>query len=162
MATYKIEFGDKVIELPEGAENTQDFEALLQLLGVVVTVKVRPTRVGARTIGPLMLLPVPDEPKKAPQTQTADNLPSNPRALTKVEALSQSVGKLEISVRLQNILSDAGFVYVWHIAEKSEAEIRKTKGIGTKLLREIKRVLDDFALNLDMDIAEIRDQLPGN
>ena len=62
------------------------------------------------------------------------------------------VDELELSVRSQNCLQNAGIEYIYQLVEKSEAEMLKTKNFGRKSLNEIKEILGDLELALGMKL----------
>ncbi len=64
------------------------------------------------------------------------------------ENLFKRVDELELSVRSQNCLQNAGIEYIYQLVEKSEAEMLKTKNFGRKSLNEIKEILSDLGLQL--------------
>jgi DNA-directed RNA polymerase subunit alpha len=68
------------------------------------------------------------------------------------EHLFKRVDELELSVRSQNCLQNAGIEYIYQLVEKTEAEMLKTKNFGRKSLNEIKEVLSDFGLSLGMKL----------
>ena len=68
------------------------------------------------------------------------------------EALFKRVDELELSVRSQNCLQNAGIEYIYQLVEKSEAEMLKTKNFGRKSLNEIKEILADLNLSLGMKL----------
>lgn len=68
------------------------------------------------------------------------------------EALFKRVDELELSVRSQNCLQNAGIEYIYQLVEKSEAEMLKTKNFGRKSLNEIKEILADLSLSLGMKL----------
>jgi DNA-directed RNA polymerase subunit alpha len=68
------------------------------------------------------------------------------------EALFKRVDELELSVRSQNCLQNAGIEFIWQLVEKTEAEMLKTKNFGRKSLNEIKEVLGDLELSLGMKL----------
>ena len=68
------------------------------------------------------------------------------------ENLFKRVDELELSVRSQNCLQNAGIEYIYQLVEKTEAEMLKTKNFGRKSLNEIKEVLGDFGLSLGMKL----------
>lgn len=68
------------------------------------------------------------------------------------EALFKRVDELELSVRSQNCLQNAGIEYIWQLVEKSEAEMLKTKNFGRKSLNEIKEILGELNLSLGMKL----------
>ncbi len=68
------------------------------------------------------------------------------------DALFKRVDELELSVRSQNCLQNAGIEYIWQLVERSEAEMLKTKNFGRKSLNEIKEILSDLELSLGMKL----------
>ncbi|MFK7928285.1 MAG: DNA-directed RNA polymerase subunit alpha [Myxococcota bacterium] len=68
------------------------------------------------------------------------------------ENLFKRVDELELSVRSQNCLQNAGIEYIYQLVEKSEAEMLKTKNFGRKSLNEIKEILSDLGLSLGMKL----------
>ncbi|MCO4746297.1 MAG: DNA-directed RNA polymerase subunit alpha [Proteobacteria bacterium] len=68
------------------------------------------------------------------------------------ENLFKRVDELELSVRSQNCLQNAGIEYIYQLVEKSEAEMLKTKNFGRKSLNEIKDILSDLGLALGMKL----------
>ncbi len=68
------------------------------------------------------------------------------------ESLFKRVDELELSVRSQNCLQNAGIEYIYQLVEKTEAEMLKTKNFGRKSLNEIKEILGDLSLSLGMKL----------
>jgi DNA-directed RNA polymerase subunit alpha len=68
------------------------------------------------------------------------------------ESLFKRVDELELSVRSQNCLQNAGIEYIYQLVEKSETEMLKTKNFGRKSLNEIKEILADLNLSLGMKL----------
>jgi len=68
------------------------------------------------------------------------------------ENLFKRVDELELSVRSQNCLQNAGIEFIYQLVEKSEAEMLKTKNFGRKSLNEIKEILADLGLSLGMKL----------
>jgi DNA-directed RNA polymerase subunit alpha len=68
------------------------------------------------------------------------------------DTLFKRVDELELSVRSQNCLQNAGIEYIYQLVEKSEAEMLKTKNFGRKSLNEIKEILEDLQLSLGMKL----------
>lgn len=62
--------------------------------------------------------------------------------------LHRRVDELELSVRAQNALQNAGMEFIWQLVEKSEADMLKTKNFGRKTLNEIKEILNELGLSL--------------
>ena len=68
------------------------------------------------------------------------------------ENLFKRVDELELSVRSQNCLQNAGIEYIYQLVAKTEAEMLKTKNFGRKSLNEIKDILSDLNLSLGMKL----------
>ena len=68
------------------------------------------------------------------------------------ENLFKRVDELELSVRSQNCLQNAGIEYIYQLVERTEAEMLKTKNFGRKSLNEIKEILTDLGLSLGMKL----------
>jgi DNA-directed RNA polymerase subunit alpha len=68
------------------------------------------------------------------------------------EVLFKCVDELELSVRSQNCLQNAGIEYIYQLVERTEAEMLKTKNFGRKSLNEIKEILSDLGLSLGMKL----------
>lgn len=66
------------------------------------------------------------------------------------EVLYRLVEELDLSVRAQNCLQNAGIKYVGELVQKTEQEMLKTRNFGRKSLKEIKDVLADLDLALGM------------
>jgi DNA-directed RNA polymerase subunit alpha len=66
--------------------------------------------------------------------------------------LAKRVDELELSVRSQNCLQNAGIEFIYQLVEKTEAEMLKTKNFGRKSLNEIKEILGDLQLSLGMKL----------
>lgn len=69
------------------------------------------------------------------------------------EHLFKRVDELELSVRSQNCLQNAGIEFIYQLVERTEAEMLKTKNFGRKSLNEIKEVLQDLGLSLGMKLS---------
>ena len=70
------------------------------------------------------------------------------------ENLFRSVDELELSVRSANCLQNANLKYIGELAQKTEAEMLKTKNFGRKSLNEIKEILAGMGLALGMKLPE--------
>ncbi|MBQ7673649.1 MAG: DNA-directed RNA polymerase subunit alpha [Alphaproteobacteria bacterium] len=80
------------------------------------------------------------------ETASAEQqLPFNPNLLRKVE-------DLELSVRSMNCLKGDNIVYIGDLVQKSESEMLRTPNFGRKSLNEIKEVLSQMGLSLDMQV----------
>jgi len=70
------------------------------------------------------------------------------------EHLDKSVEELELSVRSYNCLEAAGIKTIRQLVQKTEAEMLKYRNFGKKSLSEIKRVLAEMGLSLNMKLEE--------
>lgn len=75
--------------------------------------------------------------------------------------LFKRVDELELSVRSQNCLQNAGIEYIHQLVERTEAEMLKTKNFGRKSLNEIKEILADLELSLGMKLTGFPKQKVG-
>ena len=75
--------------------------------------------------------------------------------------LFKRVDELELSVRSQNCLQNAGIEYIHQLVERTEAEMLKTKNFGRKSLNEIKEILGDLELSLGMKLTGFPKQKVG-
>jgi DNA-directed RNA polymerase subunit alpha len=66
--------------------------------------------------------------------------------------LYRTVEELELSVRSANCLQNANIRYIGELAQRTEAEMLKTKNFGRKSLKEIKEILTEMDLALGMKI----------
>ncbi len=69
--------------------------------------------------------------------------------------LNRSVDELELSVRSYNCLKNADIRTIRDLVQRSEPEMLKTKNFGKKSLQEIKEVLAEMGLTLDMDLSDL-------
>ena len=73
---------------------------------------------------------------------------------TVLEHMNKSVDELELSVRSYNCLKNASIRTIGELAQRSEAEMLKTKNFGRKSLNEIKEILSSMNLGLGMKLDE--------
>ncbi len=91
---------------------------------------------------------IEEEPEQEPEEPDQD--------LTAFYAhLNRSVDELELSVRSYNCLKNADIRTIRDLVQKSEQEMLKTKNFGKKSLQEIKEVLAEMGLTLDMDLSDL-------
>jgi DNA-directed RNA polymerase subunit alpha len=64
--------------------------------------------------------------------------------------LDKNVEDLELSVRSANCLKNANIQYIGQLVQKTDAEMLKTKNFGRKSLNEIKALLSQHELTLNM------------
>ena len=68
------------------------------------------------------------------------------------EYLAMSVDELELSVRSSNCLKNANIRTVAELVQKTDAELLKTRNFGKKSLNEIKTILSEMNLSLNMKL----------
>ena len=68
------------------------------------------------------------------------------------ENLYRRIDEIELSVRSANCLENADIKYIGELVQRSEADMLRTKNFGRKSLNEIKTILSDMGLSLDMKI----------
>jgi DNA-directed RNA polymerase subunit alpha len=84
-----------------------------------------------------------EEPQASEETQEEQEY---------ADSLFKRVDELELSVRSQNCLQNAGIEYIYQLVERTEAEMLKTKNFGRKSLNEIKELLSELGLSLGMKL----------
>src|SRR5438067_1819100 len=88
-------------------------------------------------------------PRATPEEAVAKRDETRPRA-EQNENLFRNVDELELSVRASNCLKSANIRTIAELVPKTEAELLKTKNFGKKSLNEIKTILGEMGLSLDM------------
>ncbi len=68
--------------------------------------------------------------------------------------LLRKIDELELSVRSANCLKGDNIVYIGDLVQKSESEMMRTPNFGRKSLNEIKEVLAQMQLGLDMNLPD--------
>ena len=86
-----------------------------------------------------------EEPQSATEEEKSEEPAFNKNLLRKVE-------ELELSVRSANCLKNDNIIYIGDLVQKTEAEMLRTPNFGRKSLNEIKEVLAQMGLHLDMEI----------
>ncbi len=86
-----------------------------------------------------------DEPQEVAAKEKQPELSFNRNLLRKVD-------ELELSVRSANCLKNDNIVYIGDLVQKSENEMLRTPNFGRKSLNEIKEVLGNMGLHLDMKV----------
>ena len=86
-----------------------------------------------------------DEDIEPEVEEVEEETPLNPH-------LYRTVDELELSVRSANCLQNANIRYIGELAQKTEAEMLKTKNFGRKSLKEIKEILATMGLQLGMKL----------
>jgi len=66
------------------------------------------------------------------------------------KVLSMKVDELELSVRSMNCLKNDNIIYIGDLIQKSEGELLRTPNFGRKSLKELKEILQELNLSLDM------------
>jgi DNA-directed RNA polymerase alpha subunit len=66
------------------------------------------------------------------------------------KVLSMKVDELELSVRSMNCLKYDNIIYIGDLIQKSEGELLRTPNFGRKSLKELKEILQELNLSLDM------------
>ena len=90
-----------------------------------------------------------DFPETTTQEDDADHAETRPGAELN-DNLFRNVDELELSVRASNCLKTANIRTIADLAQKTEAELLKTKNFGKKSLNEIKTILGEMGLSLGM------------
>ncbi|MBM4396901.1 MAG: DNA-directed RNA polymerase subunit alpha [Deltaproteobacteria bacterium] len=99
-----------------------------------------------------------DEAVEAPRATPAVPAVEEPGAVaptgdaSSMDVLYRLVEELDLSVRAQNCLQNAGIKHVGELVQKTEQDMLKTRNFGRKSLKEIKDVLQDLGLSLGMKI----------
>lgn len=68
--------------------------------------------------------------------------------------LFRRIDELELSVRSANCLENADIKYIGELVQKTEGEMLRTKNFGRKSLSEIKSILSEMGLHLEMKIDD--------
>ena len=72
----------------------------------------------------------------------------NSGTVSEVDALALPISYLELSVRVENRLSDKGILFIKDLVVKTEAELKDIPNLGGMGIAEIKRQLQIFRLSL--------------
>ncbi|MCX7769955.1 MAG: DNA-directed RNA polymerase subunit alpha [Proteobacteria bacterium] len=75
------------------------------------------------------------------------------------ENIFKSVDELELPVRASNCLKNANIKWIGELVQKTEAEMLTYKNFGKKSLNDIKSVLAELGLSLNMKIPDWEEQL---
>lgn len=94
--------------------------------------------------------PAADEP--APTVEPESPVPGLSAEM--VESLLRRFDILEVSVRLKNCLDNAGCEYFFQVVEKTGNDLLRVKNFGKKSLHELKEILEELGLQLDMNFSE--------
>jgi len=87
-------------------------------------------------------------------TEKTSQIEKNHTSIQFNKNLLKRIDELELSVRSANCLSNAKIERIGDLVQKSEIDILKTKNFGRKSLKEIKDVLEDMDLSLDMTLEK--------
>ena len=77
------------------------------------------------------------------------------------ENLFRSVDELELSVRSANCLQNANITLIGELVQKTEQDMLKTKNFGRKSLNEIKDILAELGLHLNMKLHNFPKKTAG-
>jgi DNA-directed RNA polymerase alpha subunit len=69
----------------------------------------------------------------------------------RLETLMTRVEDYESTINLQNCLFNAGITFTWQLATKSETQLLRSRGLGRKVLAEIREHLKNRGLWLGMN-----------
>ena len=75
----------------------------------------------------------------------------NPDPEAKLDA---TVDVLEPSVRTKNCLQNLNIKYIGELVQRTEAELLKSANFGRRSLNEVKTLLEDRGLALNMDVGD--------
>ena len=137
-----------------------------------VAFHVEPTRVGKSSNFEKLILEIWTNGAKSPEAafqeargilqdyieklkDIATEIPQVPLKVEKdelEEKLTLSVDELDISVRALNSLKKYGIHTLGDLVKLTEEELKETKNIGRKALREIKKALNELGLSLGMNV----------
>jgi len=79
-----------------------------------------------------------------------------------VQKFSKKIDGLYLSARVASVLKNAGFIYIWQVAEKRETDLMRVKKIGGVSLNEIEEaILEEHGLKWGMDLSSVKEKLPG-
>jgi DNA-directed RNA polymerase subunit alpha len=71
-----------------------------------------------------------------------------------IRKLNMNISELELSVRASNCLESARIETVGQLVTQTDADLLKLRSFGRTSLREVKRKLQDIALDLGMQMPE--------
>ncbi len=137
-----------------------------------VAFRVEPTRVGKSSRFEKLIMEVWTNGAKSPDTaiqeareilqnyieqlkDIATEIPQVPLKVEKdelEEKLTLSVDELDISARALNSLKKYGIHTLGDLVKLTEEELKETKNIGRKALKEIKKALNELGLSLGMNV----------
>ena len=89
---------------------------------------------------------------QADEDNILDSLSTDERELHRL--FIQPVEKIELSVRAQNCLNNAGIKLIGELCQKTEAKMLKYRNFGQKSLDEIREKLESMNLGLGMNISD--------
>jgi DNA-directed RNA polymerase subunit alpha len=87
-----------------------------------------------------------NEDEKMPSIKDIKNEASSSEG--EEDALKTKIEDLGLSVRTQKALTNASVRTIGGLSRKKEADVKEIEGLGDKGLQEIKKVLEDYGLNL--------------
>merc|ERR1712159_815208 len=95
--------------------------------------------------------------KFSDNTEKNSNIRNNKSTSEFNKNLFKRIDELELSVRSANCLANAGIKRIGDLVQKTEIEMLKTKNFGRKSLKEIKDVLSEMNLSLNMELVGWKD-----
>ena len=139
--------------------------AMLSRICYTVIIEIPQTPEMASAIGRLLYGPKAEaleiKPPEIKPPGGADPVDVPGFTAEQIDALGRRIDELDFSVRTANTIQKLGYEYVWHLAERYEPELLKSKGIGRHALNEIKDELYRLGLRLRMDLSALRERYPG-
>lgn len=147
----KIRIGNHTVTLTveQWERHTPDLLRLLQMATTIeIVVPERPD--AAEVLGRLVFC--------SSQAQPQDQVVKTDL----ISLLSRRIDQLDgLSTWAQNRCTEADLVYVWQIVQMTEVDLMKIrKGFGKKTIPNIIGALERIGLRLNMNIRELKDQLP--
>jgi len=85
-------------------------------------------------------------------TDVISSVSSNDEVFEANNNLFKRIDEIELSVRSANCLANAGIKNIGDLVQKTEIDMLKTKNFGRKSLKEIKDVLSEMNLSLNMQL----------
>ncbi len=150
-----VNIGKRLVDLANLPDSHPDVQVLMKLSTnsqSIITIEIPATDEAASALGRLLY--------SQPEQMKGTNIPQGDFTPEQVTQLSRKFYDLTISVRTANCFEAQRWIYVWQVAEKNEAELLKTKDFGRKSLSQIKELLTELNLQLNMNLSSIKDQLP--
>lgn len=147
----QIDGHDQTVVIKDRTDTDPDVMTLMRLsssCNAVVDIKVPRSSEGASALGRLIF--GRRETDTIGVASVAEQLPM----------LSKKITELNLSGRSARCLENAGFEYVWQVAEKHESDLLKMRNFGRESLNEVREVIERLGLQLGMDLSSIKERLP--